>query len=113
MEFLSDGKGYAEMSRIFRVSIGAIKGWQKLQSETGELAKREVKRKARIYEDDKLEAYIREHPQAMLKEIAKEFGDSIAGAGFALKRLKITFKKRYQRTANETNKSESILIKHL
>ena len=106
LRYLMEGHGYAETSRIFHVSVDAMKGWQKLQSETGNLEKRPLQRKARIYDDDKVKAYIKEHPQAMLKEIAKEFGGSIAGAGFALKRLNITLKKRYQRTANEMKKNE-------
>ena len=62
-------------------------------SETGSLEKKELERKPRKYESEKLRTYINENPEATLAEIAKEFGGSPSGAFDALEREKITLKK--------------------
>ena len=63
-------------------------------SETGSLEKRPLNRTAPIYESEKLNAYIEENPDALLKDVARHFGGSITGAYYALEREKITLKKR-------------------
>ena len=63
-------------------------------SETGSLEKRPLDRSASKYDSEKLNAYIEENPNALLKDIAAHFGGSISGADSALKREKITYKKR-------------------
>jgi hypothetical protein len=65
-----------------------------LLSETGSLENRPLDRTARIFETEKLNAYIEKNPNALLKDVAKEFKGSITGAFYALKREKITVKKR-------------------
>ena len=78
----------------FGVSISTIRDWEKLLAQTGSLAKKELKREPRKYESEKLRAYVSENPDAFLKEIAEHFGGSVSGANDALKREKITYKKR-------------------
>jgi len=80
-------------SKIFKVGARTIKAWKKLLSESGSLEKKELNRKPRIYEAEKLRAYIAENPEATLAEIAREFGGSPSGAFDALEREKITLKK--------------------
>ena len=94
MEYLEEGHTREQAQKVFKVGRTTIKEWKKLQLETGALAKRELNRKARVFESDKLRAYIEEHPQATLCEIAKHFDGSTSGAADALLREKITFKKR-------------------
>jgi hypothetical protein len=55
---------------------------------------------------------MKEHPEALLKEIAEHFGGSIPGAADALKRQKITFIKRPQAIQNATKKSEQNLTRN-
>ena len=62
-------------------------------SETGSLEKRPLNRNARVYDSEKLDAYINENPNALLKDIAEHFGGSITGAFYALEREKLTYKK--------------------
>ncbi len=90
LEYLDEGHTQAQAQEVFKVGSSTIKGWKKLLSETGTLQKRELNRKARVFEEDKLQAYIEEHPQALLKDIAKHFGGSTSGAADALERGKIT-----------------------
>ena len=53
---------------------------------------------------DKLKKYIEEHPDAYLREIAEEFGCSVNAVSKALKRLKITRKKRLYAIKNKKQK---------
>jgi transposase len=105
IEYLDEGHSQTEAQEVFKVGTSTMKGWKKLLLETGKLEKRELSRKARIFESDKLEAYMEEHPQALLKDIAKHFGGSTSGAADALERGKITLKKQHQPIANEAKKS--------
>jgi transposase len=82
-----------------------LKGWVTLLSETGSLEKRELDREPSKFTSEKLRAYIKEHPQAMLKEVAAHFGGSTSGADAALRREKITLKKRLPSTKSGTKKN--------
>lgn len=106
LEYLEEGHTQAEAQKVFKVGSTTIKEWKKLLSETGSLDKRTVDREARVFNSDKLCAYIEEHPQALLKEIAAHFGGSISGANSALARENITFKKPHPPTVNAMRKSE-------
>ena len=63
-------------------------------SETGKLEKRPLNRNAPKFASEKLNACIENNPNALLKDIAAHFGGTISGADTALKREKITYKKR-------------------
>ena len=63
-------------------------------SETGSLEKRPLNRAARKFDSEKLNAYVENNPNALLKDVAQHFGGSVNGAFYALKREKITYKKR-------------------
>ena len=78
-----------------------------LLSETGSLEGKELDRKPRIFESEKLNAYIEENPNALLKDVAQEFKGSRSGAFYALEREKITFKKKRYTTKNEMTENES------
>lgn len=106
LEYLEEGHTQVEAQKVFKVGRTTIKEWKKLRSETGTLEKRELNREARVYESEKLGAYIKEHPQATLLEIAKQFGGPISGAANALSREKITFKKQRLPTVRAVKKNE-------
>ena len=93
LAYHAEGHSIEKTSEIFKVGTTTIKAWKKLLSETGSVDKKELKRKPRKYESEKLRTYIDENPEATLEEIAKEFGGSRSGAFDALEREKITFKK--------------------
>jgi len=93
LAYIAEGHTQKETSEVFKVGTTTIKAWKKLLSETGDLEKRPLERKPRIYESEKLRTYIAENPEATLAEIAAEFGGSPSGAFDALEREKITLKK--------------------
>jgi transposase len=99
------GHTQEETSMIFNVGTTTIERWLKLLSETGSLEKRPLNRTAPIFESEKLNAYIEENPDALLKDVAEYFGGSVTGAFYALEREKITFKKKRFSTKNATIQS--------
>lgn len=107
LTYLEEGHTQAEAQKVFKVGATTIKAWKRLLSEGKTLVKKTPIRTPRVYPSDKLRAYVKEHPQALLKEIAEHFGGSISGADFALRREKITLKKRQFRTVNAMKKSVS------
>jgi transposase len=94
VEFVNEGHTQEKTSLIFKVGTTTIKRWLSLHRETGSLENKPLNRSASIFESEKLAAYIEENPDALLKDIAQHFGGSITGAFYALKREKITLKKR-------------------
>ena len=94
IDFIKEGNTQERASDVYKVGITTIKNWISLLSETGSLEKRPLERKAPKFESEKLNAYIKENPNALLKDIAAHFGGTISGADTALKREKITYKKR-------------------
>jgi transposase len=91
--YLTEGHTQAEASKVFKVGTTAIKGWKKLLVETGGLQIRVPKREGWVYDSERLRIFVKEHPQAYLREIAEHFGGSVMGAANALAREKITLKK--------------------
>jgi len=92
--FIREGNTQEQASVIFKVGTSTITRWLTLLSETGRLEKRTLNRTAPLYESEKLNAFIEENPDALLKDVAEHFSGSITGAFYALEREKITLKKR-------------------
>jgi transposase len=100
IDFISKGNTHEQASSIFNVGLSTISRWQALLSETGSLEKRPLNRTASIFESEKLNAWIKENPDALLKDVASHFGGSVTGAFYALEREKITLKKKSPFTKN-------------
>ena len=105
IDYVKEGHTQEEASIVFKVGTSTIKRWLSLLSETGSLEKRPLNRSARIYDSEKLNAYIKENPDALLREISHHFGGSSSGAYYALKREKITYKKKKFFIKKETKRS--------
>lgn len=94
IEYRQEGHTLEETKRTFHVSIATIRKWEKQMKEEGHLEKKPVQRSFRKIDPEKLRSYVEEHPDAYQSEMAKEFRCSESGIRDALKRLKITRKKR-------------------
>jgi len=105
--YLEEGKTQEETRVIFKVGVSTIKRWLVLLSETGSLEKRPLERSPRKFESEKLNTYIEENPNALLKDVAHQFGGTPTGAFHALNREKITLKKRQYITRKETRQNVS------
>lgn len=95
MEYLDEGKTWDSAQKVFKISRAAISSWRQKYRETGELKDSPPRRKAfRKLDPEKLKAYVKENPDAYLKEIGEVFGCSDTAVSKAFKRLGITRKKR-------------------
>ena len=93
MKYIAKGHTMQEAHEVFEVGITTIKGWKRLQKETGTLEKRPLNRRHKKIDPVMLEAYIKENPDRYLKEIAEVFNCTDMAIYYALKRLKISRKK--------------------
>ena len=96
--YLGEGHTQKEACSIFGVSRKTIYSWLKLKEEKGTLHWKRSKgyrvSKYNVLEGE-LKAYIVEHPDAYLQEIAEVFKGSSSGICRALKRFKISRKKSH------------------
>ena len=104
IEYRQAGHTLEETHQVFKVSISAIRKWEQLLEETGDLEKKELHRSFRKIDPEKLKSYVAEHPDAYQSEMAEVFGCSESGIRDALRRYKITRKKRRLVTRNRISK---------
>ena len=95
MEYWNDGHSKAETAAVFKVSHFTLQLWKSQLKETGELGAKKRCETWRKIDPDRLKAYLKEHPDSYLKEIAEEFSCSEVAIFKALKRLKISRKKNH------------------
>ena len=94
VNFVNAGHTQEEARLTFNVGITTIKRWKSQFAQRGSLENKPLNRVARLFTSKELNAYIEKNPDALLKDIAQHFNASISGAFYALKREKITLKKR-------------------
>ena len=93
--YLNEGHTEKEAAETFKVSTFTLWKWKSMLNETGTLEAKKRKETWRKIEPKKLAEYVKEHPEAYLKEIALVFGCSDVAILQALRRLKISRKKNY------------------
>src|SRR5215471_19314679 len=105
--YVQEGHTQKATSIVFDVGISTIKRWFADYRATGTPGGgyRTGKRHAKKTHPEKLAAYMDAHPDAFLKEIAKELSCSIWAASKALTRDHYTRKKRPGSTKSVTKKS--------
>ena len=94
IEYLEAGHTQKSAKEVFNVGLTSIKEWKKQYKETGSLSTKKPNRSYKKIDPEKLSAYVKEHPDAYLREIAEEFGCTDMAVYYALGKLKITRKKR-------------------
>ena len=94
IEYRNEGHTLKETGEVFDIAASTICRWNRQLKEEGTLRKRAVKRPFKKIDPEKLVAYIQANPDAYLREIAMEFLCCKSAVSKALKRLKITRKKR-------------------
>ena len=92
--FMDEGHTGKELREAFKVWPSEVNKWRKLLEETGSLQPRYRKTRKRKIDLQKLQQAIERKPDAYLSELAKEFNCTDSAIHYALKRLKITLKKR-------------------
>ena len=104
IEYRQAGHTLEETHQTFKVSRSTIQIWEKQLKETGDLGKKELHRSFRKIDPEKLKTYVAEHPDAYQSEMAKAFGCSESGIRDALRRHKLTRKKRRPATKSRISK---------
>lgn len=96
--FIAEGGLIKDVCKIFVVSRSSVQRWRKKQKETGDLNSKVRDCAPYKFTNEDLRSYVATHPDAYLSEIATHFNVTISCISIALKRLKITRKKRPRST---------------
>jgi transposase len=94
LEYIDGFYTQREVAKMFKISEKTVWNWVNKREKTGSLKPKAVERKARKLESEALIKYIKEHPEAYLKEIAEHFGCVVSAVYQKLKKLGITRKKK-------------------
>lgn len=93
IKYVEQGGAIKDACRIFEISRSSFQRWRSIKDKTGALApKSRIKSPYKI-DNELLKAYINNHPDAYLNEIALHFNVTSPCISIALKRIKITRKK--------------------
>ena len=96
--FIAEGGLIKDVCKVFVVSRSSVQRWRKKQKETGGLSSKTRDSSPYKYTNEALRSYVTAHPDAYLSEIVTYFNVTSACISIALKRLKITRKKRPRST---------------
>ena len=100
IKYLEEGHTQREASKTFGINTGTVNRWHQKYEKTGEVKDAPPRRGFKKLDPEKLKAYVKEHPDAYLKEIGEVFGCTDMAVLYAFKRLGITRKKRARDIAN-------------
>ena len=92
VEFLKKRHTQKEAAEVFGVSAKSVWIWNKMHKEGKRLVFDFVPRSPHRINHEKLLAYVKEHPDAYLREIAANFSVAITTIWNALHRLGVTYK---------------------
>lgn len=104
VEYHEEGHTIDKTAKTFKIGTTTLKTWIRKYNETGEIKDKAPVRKFKKIDPMKLERYLEEYPDAYLSEMAKRFSCSETAIVKALKKLKITRKKRQNGSKNKTLK---------
>ena len=104
VEYLEEGHTLESTKKVFKVSVSTMRSWRKQLVEMGHLENRPLDRTFKKIDPEKLLAYIEEHPDAYLGEIAEVFSCTGEAVRQALAKLHVTRKKRERSTVSATRK---------
>lgn len=110
LRHIDNGSTIEAVSRLFSVGTTTIKNWKRLRAQTGKLEGSGRPSNPYKINSDALKSYIKERPDAFLNEIAAHFGVTAPAIHTAMKRMKITRKKRAHSIKNEAPLSALITL---
>ncbi len=104
LKYLEKNKDKKAASHLFQIGIATIYRWVLRKKEKGHVKPIRRKYAYKKINDELLIKYIQEHPDHFLSEIGKYFSLTPQTIFYALKRLKITRKKRPRFIKKEAKK---------
>ena len=108
VEFLEKGHTQKEAAEVFGVSEKSVWIWNKMHKEGKRLIFKFVSRSPHRINHEKLLAYVKEHPDAYLREISAHFSVAITTIWNALHRLGVTYKKTNNLSRSRLEKTGKI-----
>lgn len=108
IKFIEKSGSKTKAAKVFNISRTTIHEWLLKKTKTGTLEDAKPKRGWKKLEPEALISYVQSNPDGTLKEYANHFKTSIPSVCLALKKLKITRKKRPLSTENGMKKN----VKH-
>lgn len=111
LAYIEETADKTKASQLFKVGISTIYRWIDRQKQRGNVEPSPSKVYKKKINDQKLIAYIEKNPDHFLSEIATHFNVTLQAIFYALKRLKITRKKRLRFTRKEMKNSEQSLYR--
>ena len=97
---------------LFQIGIATIYRWARRMRRKGHVKPIKRRYAFKRIDDEKLKQYIKEHPDYFLREIASHFSVSLQAIFYALRKLKITRKKRLLSIRKEMKRKEKFLCKN-
>ena len=101
LQYLEKDNDKRKASQFFQVGIATIYRWVARKKQSGTIDPLKKRNTYRKIDNQKLIAYVEQNPDHFLSEIAKHFGLTPQAIFYALRRLKITRKKRPRFTKKE------------
>lgn len=111
LEYIEETANKIKASQLFKVGIATIYRWIARKKQSGNVKPSPKKAYKKKIDDQKLIAYVAQNPDHFLLEIATHFNTTLQAIFYALKRLKITRKKRPRFTRKGTKTLERNLYK--
>lgn len=105
LEYLDKVEDRQKVIEVFNISLRTLERWIRRKRENCLPPKQRKSSPSKI-NDQELQLFIQEHPDAYLREVAKPFGTTLQAAFYACKRLKISLKKRPHTTKREMRKKD-------
>lgn len=109
LHFIDAGNSIKSACKLFSVSRSSVQRWRLSLTERGSLSSKPRIKSPYKVDETALKAYIAEHPDAYLNEIATHFNVTGSGISKALSRLKITRKKKQHSMLKEMKLDANIL----
>lgn len=111
LAYIAETKDKEKASQVFKVGIATIYRWITRKEQTGNVEPFPRKSYKKKIDDQKLITYVEQNSDHFLSEIANHFGTTPQAVFYALRRLKITRKKRLRFIKKEASKLEQISCK--
>lgn len=111
LQYLEETNDKMKTSQLFQVGIATIYRWVARRKQNGSIEPLRKKSFYKKIDDQKLIAYVEQNPDHFLSEIGQHFGLTLQAVFYALRRLKITRKKRPRSTRKEARNLEQISSK--
>lgn len=106
IDFLNKGKTQKEASEIFKIHRNTISRWyNRLLEEGNYQARKRAGYKSKL-DHEKIKFFVKNNPNIKLSDIGNEFGITAGHAGYLLKKLGFTYKKKPLHTWKQVKKEE-------